>query len=248
MNSARTCALARHSALSLGNMLRERELIDHWLDGTSIDQCFQMCSACRKARGAQTAKPNKHCQGWKFAFRGRTALKFRPTKVEGREYSVTLTAIHDCLRDAKKDWEQFPMNACSPAVEVRDLAGTLLTRQHVDLANPKQPGPVWHLQLGGLPSERKGKHALEHLDVPRWPCMPLDFVLAAELILHSFYHDEWRELSESASWRKLIDDSESHMLGHYVSKIASYWDQRSSHASWLSAQCNTSSSWNPRPR
>ncbi len=239
----RTCVSARGSVLALSDLLRRHELASWRMASDTIDDCFSPCKQCSGKKG----KSWKKCTGWKFDFRDRYALNFTQAEVHGRFYNVSITARHDCSRKQGESWENYPMAACNPAVEVWDMNDELVTRQHVDLADPGQPGPVWHLQLGGLPSKRQTKPEYEHLDVPRWPCIPLDFVMVTEIVLQSFFPKQWRDLSELPEWLDLVAKSERHMLKSYVDWLLRYWDQQSSRNTWLREQCNQTGSWNPRP-
>ncbi len=238
----RTCRSTRDSILALGDILQKSGVAWPWLQDDTVDSCFQRCQSCK----AKSRKSPKNCKGWSFSFRGANALKFKQVDLAGHLYSVQLTAILDCRRQTGVDWSTKPFARCNPALEILDVAGSVVSRQHVDLANEGQPGPVWHLQLGGLPSVGP-RPPLEHIDVPRWLCMPFDFVLMAELVLHGFFPEQWKAVRSRTEWRMLITESERHLLSHYADRLAGYCGQRRQSPSWLADQCNQASDWNPRP-
>lgn len=141
------------------------------------------------------------------------------------------------------------MRECTLAIELLEVrTGRAITRQHLDLANNgssnlPQHGPVWHLQLGGANVDL----GLGRLDVPRWPSAPLDFMLLVDLVLFTFWFDIWKSLSHQANWRRWVKRSEALVLGHYHDWMNSYWTYPERYPSWLAAQCNQTSGWNPRP-
>jgi hypothetical protein len=147
----------------------------------------------------------------------------------------------------ERDWTAAPFCACTVAVELYE-PGTdnLLVRQHLDLANPGQPGTVWHLQLGGKPAHGDKPDTM-WLKVPRWPIMPTDFILIVEFVLFSFFPDVWRGVAASSPWRDHVKVAEQLVLTHYRNRLNKYFDVSTTASSWLAAQENAPDIWNPRP-
>src|SRR5256885_2179933 len=110
------------------------------------DSVLTSCYTCRKSGSKARA-----CTGWRLSFRGRTAVQFNPVEIRGRTVQVMMEGLFDFRRSRPSNWQSWivePMAACTGAVLVR-TEDQLIARQHLDLANVGQPGPVWHLQLGG---------------------------------------------------------------------------------------------------
>lgn len=205
-----------------------------------------MCGNCR---GGNTNP--RACRGWFFSFRGLNALRFEPSEVKGRAVRVAIEGLYDFRHSMHgrswTDWTKSPIKQTSSVLVVEDVRNDrLLTRQHLDLAEPAQAGPVWHLQLGGLPSEgQRPEH--EWLDEPRWPSRPLDFTLTVELAVYGFFWEAWNQLKVTNPWKLWVHRSEELILSHYHERITDYWNRRTDLDSWLAAQCNRSSDWDPRP-
>jgi hypothetical protein len=204
---------------------------------------------CQPCRAGGTSP--RRCRGWRISLKGLTALRFELADVHGRLARVTIEGIYDFQHSehARRwpDWTAAPMSHCSSVIYVEEaLSETPLTRQHLDLANREQAGPVWHLQLGGLPSEG-ARPTHEWLDVPRWPSHPLDFALTVELTVYNFFSEAWSRLKTSNPWRLWIHRSEELVLSHYHQRFSDYWNRRTDLDSWLATQCNQSSGWDPRP-
>src|SRR5258706_7476804 len=111
------------------------------------------------------------------------------------------------------------MCACNVAIEMYE-PGTdvLLARQHLDLANTSQAGPVWHLQFGGKPAQGE-KPEIMWLKVPRWPVAPTDFILIVEFVLFSFFANVWRSIAASTPWRDHVKAAERLVLTHYWERL-----------------------------
>lgn len=224
-----------HDELGRGGLIRPWSVPE---DGGGF---LVRCTGCRKGK--------RYCKGWLFDFSGQQALRFVPSKLRrGATVNVSLEGRFDFRRsDVPKrltDWSDFPAKAMNVAVTVESEAGELLTRHHLDLANAGQPGPLWHLQLGGVPV--KGT-ALSGIDVPRWPAWPVDFLLMVEFTLFNFFPDEWDRIRETAGWKAALKQSEELVLPHYLQRYEAYRGASSPYASWLAAQCARTSGWDPRP-
>jgi hypothetical protein len=143
-----------------------------------------------------------------------------PFKDHKRAVNVRLYTQHDYRRavpETATQWEQTPIAEANVTVEVWDVSEQQrgLSRHHVDLANVKQHGSVWHLQTNG------NGFADVRLDMPRWVTPPMDLVLAIDLILYNYSHDLWMELQRDGTYRKSVIQSETLVLTAWVQVLAS---------------------------
>ena len=104
--------------------------------------------------------------------------------------------------------------------EIRSDRGRVMLRVHFDLANEGQPGPRYHMQVGGKSHNDEIHWFPEGLAVPRVPHMPLDLVLAAELVAATFYKDRYDDIRREPSWRGARRASEEHLLKRYFETAA----------------------------
>lgn len=240
-----TCLEAADCVAHVSGELFAREAAEYWLGRDAIiGNVLKACQACRSNR-----RVHKKCRGWVLSFRGATALRLRPRPIAGHEFRVRLEGHFDVQRVPDQRWQAWhlaPMAASSAAIVVESAEGDLLARTHLDLANPDQDGPTWHIQAGGLATAHE-KSPLEWLDQPRWPCAPMDFMLFVEFALYSFNWDVWNGLRSTNPWRRFVQKSEALVLDHYVERLNTYWNQRASQLSWLSEQCNRVGRFDPRP-
>lgn len=219
--------------------LRRRDLIQGWWSsGSAWGGALRPCESCRSRGKAARAR---NCRGWEISFARDQALLFRPSTVRGHTVLVQLEAKFDCRKPAGKPlfYLERPAGGCSASLTLYGADYNLLSRQHIDLAQPGQPGPLWHLQLGGVGSSDDAEWR-KSVGLVRWPVMPMDVVLAIECIIYLFFNETWLEVSQSAPWREKIRQSEDAVLDHYVAGLQDYWQSRNGdrYASWLGAQCN----------
>ncbi len=225
--------------------LRRRGLIASWTAPEAVWRTVLVpCKSC----SGSVPTSHKKCRGWRLAFRDHQALVLAPATINKRETQLVIEAQFDAQRP-DGPWEKWPLNpirGCNATFILRDpLANTVLTRQHLDLANAGQDGTTWHVQLGGVGSDAD-KAWLKAVAALRWPSSPTDFILLIELALYLFHFSVWKDLQASAPWCKFIADSEDLVLPHYFEALNGYWNQRSSAPSWLAAQCNKTGSIDPR--
>lgn len=103
--------------------------------------------------------------------------------------------------------------------EIRPDHGRVMLRLHLDLANENQPGPRYHMQVGGKAQDGEMHWFPEGLAVPRVPHMPLDLVLAAELVAATFYKEQYDNIAREPSWKGARRASEEHLLKGYVELV-----------------------------
>ena len=205
----------------------------------------QACKFCRKGDNSS----HRRCRGWCLKIWGKNAIVFSPVEVKGSPIRVTLEGTFNTRRqqDWRGDWRPSPISECTVVIKLDNpTTGKLLCRQHLDMANPGQPGPVWHLQLGGIGGGAE-RDELRSVAMLRWPTIPMDFMLAVELCLYLFHFKVWDDVRRISSWRKFIKDTEELVISHYADLLTKYRDQCGLESSWLAAQCNQQGLLNPRP-
>lgn len=221
-------------------------VIASWVVADTPSRVVTRCHACR----SNSPNPRK-CTGWRIRFgRPATTLRFVPVAIDTHTVDLRLECDLDFSSKTlskPRDWCAAPLANCTVAIEVYE-AGTddLIVRHHLDLANPGQAGPAWHLQLGGKPAQGKKPDTM-WLKVPRWPSSPTDFILIVEFVLFSFYPEAWKRVSGTNPWREHVKTAERLVLTHYMRRLDTYMNTTSTANSWLAAQANNASDWNPRP-
>lgn len=229
-----TCQQMTDCLTFVGRRFRNERIAEYWAGENAVDSgVLTACAPCRAT--TSTVRPKK-CQGWSLNFYGENALRLMPVDVEGRPVSAQLEGH---LRVGELSGVQRAVDLGSFAISVQHSTdGHLITRQHCDRANPGQPGSIWHIQLGGLPSERSARPQWEWLDVPRWPALPVDFMLAVEMLVYNFRWAFWDDLRHDAAWQTWVKESEDLVLSPYVKQLNDYYSTRGSNTSWLAVQCN----------
>ena len=98
------------------------------------------------------------------------------------------------------------------------LSERVMLRCHFDLANPKQSGPKYHLQIGGNP--RAGEHCWypKELDLPRLLHHPLDLLLLCQLVVANFYPNDYEQIRLDSTWRWAVTTVERYLLEEYYAK------------------------------
>ncbi len=240
-----SCHQATADLVALLDTLRKKGVITSPLTDEIVRKNLHWCKSCLK-------KPNsRKCLGWSGKFRGAAEIEIPATVKKNKVVARISGAFSFKRRTAPKKldgWQPAPATEATFAIEVRKVIGNeLYARHHIDLANPNQPGPVWHLQLGGLTADEHRSKVHEWLDVPRWPILPMDMVLVLELAIYNFRNEEWSELRGRNPWRHIVKRSERLMHSHYRERLTKYFNQQEAGDSWLAFQCNRARDWNPRP-
>lgn len=245
-----TCGRARKDLVDLVRILKETDVLQATPDEDLLRGCVRTCSPCRKK-----AKANRCC-GWSTVIE-RGILSFGPlTYSANKQIRLELSAHCDYRRPApgrQPDWDNAPLAASVVTLEILSVENdTLLERHHLDLANAKpslQPGPVWHLQMGGKPAGSISPTATNWPDEPRWPTAPMDLALAVEFVIYSFFPDEWEQLNEDGTWIRLMKDAEQLVVSHFAAHMGAHFlrDANDRDRTWLAAQDNGSRAYDPRP-
>ena len=113
----------------------------------------------------------------------------------------------------RKEWDAKRL--CS---EIDRNTGRVMLRLHFDLANKGQPGPKYHLQVGGNPRDDEFHWLPDSLGVPRILHPPMDLVLATELIAANFYPKNYGEFKREPLWTSSMKTSQGHLLAGYLAE------------------------------
>ena len=123
----------------------------------------------------------------------------------------------------RKRWDALRLkNECSPD------SGRVMLRVHFDLANPNQPGPRHHLQVGGNARPEERHWFPKALSVPRMLHMPMDLILASELIAATFYPCAYEKIRREPAWRGARKVSQQHLLKRYFTEALKAVDNNES--------------------
>lgn len=95
------------------------------------------------------------------------------------------------------------------------LGKRVILRVHFDLANSGQPGPKYHLQVGGIPASNELYWFPSCMNLPRFAHPPTDIVLICELIASSFFPEQYRTIRTDPIWRGAVRDTQRSVLQDY---------------------------------
>jgi hypothetical protein len=245
-----TCARAQKDLVDLVKLLEGADVIQGLPDHDLLRTRISTCVPCRGN------KKSKYCCGWNTEIE-RGVLSFGPlTHSASKQIRLDLSAKCDYRRpkpDRQPAWDEAPLAASVVTIEIMSVeTEELLERYHLDLANsvvPPQPGPVWHLQVGGNPAGDLAATPTSWLDEPRWPVAPMDLSLAIEFLVYSFFPEKWEALNEDGEWVRLMKDAEQLAVSHFADQMKRHFqrDAESRDRTWLSAQDNKSRAYDPRP-
>lgn len=99
--------------------------------------------------------------------------------------------------------------------QINSDIGRVMLRIHFDLANQNQVGPKYHCQVGGRQVCEELHWFPEALSVPRMAHMPMDLMLASELVAATFYPNEYTDIRREDSWKGSRRVSQEHLLCGY---------------------------------
>jgi len=89
----------------------------------------------------------------------------------------------------------------------------VMIRFHFDSGKKTEDGePLFHFNLGGVAAESELCWMPTTIRNPRFSYMPLDLVLACELVVSNFFPKKYRDLQDNPDWRALVYRSEYVLL------------------------------------
>ena len=182
---------------------------------------------------------------WGFSIDPDDPLRFKRIEVEGLEFRVDLFLETYWIDDPadkphqlnvvirvwsmnpniyfRSDWDAERLEN-----DIEPEAGRVILRIHFDLANRDQPGPLYHLQVGGRQHDGDLSWFPRAVSVPRLHHMPMDLVLATEMIAATFYEDDYRANRRDPSWKSALRTSQGHLLSGYFRRATKAVDDEES--------------------
>lgn len=186
----------------------------------------QWDESIRQGRREREVRP------WGYSIHPSEPLKFKPTQVDGLRLRVDLCtkALWDAEPAEKpahlgvvlRVWSLDPQIYFRDNWDSSELSdatnpeiGRVMLRVHFDLANTGQPGPQYHVQVGGKAWPEELHWFPQALAVPRLVHMPVDLTLAAELVAATFYKRDFEKIRREDSWKGSRNISQRHLLDQY---------------------------------
>ena len=183
--------------------------------------------------------------GWGFRINPSDPLKFKETVIDKIRLRVDMFVesywdTHPAtkptvLNVAIRVWCLNPQMYFRPnwdAAELEDKidpnCGRAMMRFHFDQANPNQQGPKHHLQIGGTQHVGEMGWLPESLSVPRFLHMPVDLVLAVEIVTATFYPTYFGAISRNIDWKGFRNTSQVHLLRDYFNEAKAAVDREQS--------------------
>lgn len=163
---------------------------------------------------------------WKYSLTPTDPLRFISvnTKKARNIQPVLWTTL--CVRKAPQEGIKGHFSELVSILELHS-DGAVLDRWHVDLANDKQEGPLFHLQHGGHSSGNTSRHSESKLSIPRWMHPPMDIILISELVVANFFPDQWNRLKKNPTWVRLVREAESYCYEDYFTAIGKHYSDTS---------------------
>jgi hypothetical protein len=116
----------------------------------------------------------------------------------------------------RKEWDSDEIKGQLEGIDKEGKPGKrVMLRYHFDLANSKQPGPKYHLQVGGVARGDELCWLPSEINLPRFACPPIDLALACEMVAANFFPTEYREIKKEPEWRRMILDVQASILRDY---------------------------------
>ena len=192
-------------------------------------------SKCEWDEAIRQGRRERRPHPWGFKIDPDSPLKFRDAEVGGLKLRVELSsrAYWDgdpaeqpvelnvllriwCLDPHiyfRKHWDSPHLSKC-----IDPAFGRVMLRVHFDLANKEQPGPKYHVQVGGNSRPEELHWFPEALAVPRLLHTPFDLLLACELVAATFHPSQFEDISREPSWIGSIRVSQQHLLKDYFAR------------------------------
>ena len=202
--------------------------------GSVIAEAKSMLTESKRAfdENRRQGRQERPVRPWGFKIYPANPLRFKETNVDGLKIRVDLYLSsywedHPAERPTDlsvvvRVWSLDPhvyfreqWDAGRLAEACRVDTGRVMLRFHFDLAHPQQPGPHYHVQVGGNARPEEMHWFPEALSVPRMIHMPMDLLLAAELIAATFYPDAYESIRREPAWTGSRKVSQQHLLEGY---------------------------------
>jgi hypothetical protein len=194
----------------------------------AIAQVHDAADVCRKG----PTNWRKRGRPWGYQISKGQPLQFQVCKVRGYDTIVDICCVLRCpVDEAAEPLEQnFALRVWSldrrqcfrrgwDADEIESIfdgsARRVMLRLHFDLASSDQPGPKYHVQVGGIPAGDELWWMPPSVNLPRIAHPPIDIVLLCEMIAANFFPEQYREIRTDPIWRGAIRDTQRSVLQKY---------------------------------
>ena len=109
-----------------------------------------------------------------------------------------------------------PRESCCFAADRKVVA----RRFHFDLSNNTDDWPSSHVQYGGDPAFVEGHYCMHpHLETPRIPSAPVDFVLLFDLVVSQF-ETPLSRFAKTGEWKSVVLQAENFWLDQYYKDLS----------------------------
>lgn len=185
-----------------------------------------------KHRG-KNKKKLKNLDSWTLRIDPRQPLRFKQCTVRGHSVEVDLYVETTWPSDpdgslehqnlAVRVWALDPhvcyradWDSDSVRHRVTENGRRVMLRWHLDQANDSQPGPRFHLQIGGASAGEELCWLHPGINLPRFAITPTDLILGCEMILANFYPDSYLQIRKENLWQALVRESQEALLESYL--------------------------------
>ena len=137
-------------------------------------------------------------------------------------YSISKIEIKLKSNDYKLIFrEEWDSKAVAEKLARLDPTERVMFRCHFEFGEITDDGePLYHLNYGGVPSSDELCWIPNTIRHPRIPFIPMDLVLALDLLVANFYPQEYLKLQKEPDWRALVYTSEHVLLRPFIDKCA----------------------------
>ena len=120
-------------------------------------------------------------------------------------------------------WFRRHLDAADLQQQIQDAGGKrVMQRVHLDFANPGQPGPQFHLQVGGTQHGPEYCWLPESLDLPRFPHYPLTLITACEFVLRTFFPSHYERVAGEATWIGAVRTAQDAYVEPYLRRLIAH--------------------------
>lgn len=114
-------------------------------------------------------------------------------------------------------WFRDAVDAAGLRDQIRNSGGRrVMSRVHFDFANPGQPGPMFHLQVGGTQHESEFCWFPDNLKLPRFTHYPLTLITACEFVVRTFFPADYERIAGEPTWIGAVHAAQSAFVEPYL--------------------------------
>jgi len=176
---------------------------------------------------------------WGYAIDHSQPLRFRPSNALGgirlqvdvycdirwrdkdlpetQDIKVRIWSEDDPIRfDEERDAQKILAQLTDPA---RNRSDRVISRFHFDKTNQnQQSGPLYHLQIGGIPHDYELCWHPKGVNTPRLGYHPMELLLTCQMIAANFFWTDYLEIREKSEWRTEVKHFERLLLKDYFKR------------------------------